>query len=399
MEHVQTDILVAGGGVAGLTATAAFAAAGFQVICVEPSAPVIAEADVGADLRSTAFLEPSIDVFRAAGLWERLEPYGTDLRVMRLADAGGAENEIRQVQDFAADGLGRERFGVNLPNWLLRREMVAHLEAEPNATLLTGVSVARHTGRTAGAIVVLSDGRQVRARLVVAADGRESFLREAAGIAVNRVAYGQKALVFAVSHSVRHDFVSTEIHRTGGPFTLVPLPDREGVPHSSVVWMERNAKADALLAMEPGDFEAALNARSCGVLGHLRVATGLGAWPIISQRAERLFGPRLALIAEAAHVIPPIGAQGLNMSLKDIAVLRDLMGEAAATGRDIGAHGLLERYARTRQAEITARIAGVDVLNRAAMAEAQELRDFRNFGLRMLAGSPLKAVAMRAGLG
>ncbi|QHQ35069.1 FAD-dependent monooxygenase [Algicella marina] len=391
----DTDIVVSGGGVAGLVATAAFVAAGFDVTCVEPSPLVVAEGDTGADLRSTAFLEPSIEVLRAAGLWARLEGFATDLRVMRLADAGGAENSIRQVQDFRAEEIGQERFGANLPNWLLRREMVAHLEHLAGARLERGVSVVRHTGRTAGAIVGLNDGRQVRARLVVAADGRNSQLREAAGIGVRRVSYGQKALVFAVSHPLPHEFVSTEIHRSGGPFTLVPLPDREGVPHSSVVWMEMNARAAELMALDSDAFEDALNARACGVLGHLRVATGVGAWPIISQKAERLFGPRLALIAEAAHVIPPIGAQGLNMSLKDIAVLRDLMVGAG----DIGDRALLERYARARAGDIATRIAGVDALNRAAMAEAQGLRDLRNLGLRAMAEGPLKAAVMKAGLG
>jgi 2-octaprenyl-6-methoxyphenol hydroxylase len=235
---------------------------------------------------------------------------------------------------------------------------------------------------------------------VIAADGRDSFLREAAGIGARRWGYGQKALVFTVAHDMAHEGVSTEIHRTGGPFTLVPLPDRDGAPHAAVVWMETGPRAAALAALAPEAFEAELNARACGVLGTLRLASPRRLWPIVSQSAERLDGPRLALVAEAAHVIPPIGAQGLNMSLADIATLRDLVLEARAAARDIGDPDLLARYARARHPDIAMRIAGVDMLNRAAMAETQSLRDLRRAGLRLLHGlAPLRRGAMRLGLG
>ncbi|NNU80937.1 UbiH/UbiF family hydroxylase [Halovulum dunhuangense] len=400
MDRTQTDIVIAGGGIAGLTATAIFAAAGFRTICVEPSAPVTTAGAEGADLRSTAFLEPAIALFDEAGLWDRFAPHATDLRVMRLADAGGAEPGIREVADFDAAEIGQARFGVNLPNWLIRREILAHLEAQPLATLLTGAKVARYTPRTREAIVTLSDGRQIRAALALAADGRDSFLRQAVGIEARRWDYGQRAMVFAVSHPLPHQNVSTEIHRTGGPFTLVPLPDQDGVPHSAVVWMETGPEAARLAALDDAGFEAALNERSCGVLGPLALASRRVSWPIISQIAARLDGPRLALVAEAAHVIPPIGAQGLNMSLADIRALRDLCVAARDRGADIGAPDLLARYNRARHADIAARVTGVDVLNRAAMAEAQGLRDLRRAGLRALYGAvPVRRVAMRAGLG
>ena len=211
--------------------------------------------------------------------------------------------------------------------------------------------------------------------------------------------YGQKALVFAVSHALSHGNVSTEIHRSGGPFTLVPLPESDGLPHSAVVWMERGPEAVRLASLPEADFTAALNARGCGVLGPLAVASPVALWPIISQIAHRLTAPRLALIAEAAHVVPPIGAQGLNMSLGDIALLRDLAVKARDAGRDIGAPEVLAAYGR-RDLEVAARVAGIDALNRASMAGAQSLRDLRRAGLRLLGATPgLKQGAMRLGLG
>jgi 2-octaprenyl-6-methoxyphenol hydroxylase len=400
MERIDVDILVAGGGVAGLTATAAFAAEGFSVLCVDPVPPVTEAAADGSDLRSTAFLKPSIELLERAGLWARLAPHAAELRVMRLADAGGPTGGIREIADFEAPEVGAPAFGANLPNWLLRREMVAHLDDLPSARLLAPARVGRMTARTDRALVALSGGMQVRARLVIAADGRDSFLREAAGIGVRRWGYGQKAIVFAVTHTLPHDGISTEIHRTGGPFTLVPLPDQGGRHHSAVVWMETGPRAVALHGLATDDFEEALNARACGVLGTLRLASPRRIWPIVSQAADRLEGPRLALVAEAAHVIPPIGAQGLNMSLRDIATLRDLVVEARDAGGDIGAPGLLARYGRARHADILVRIAGVDLLNRAAMAETPGLRDLRRAGLRLLHGvAPVRRTAMRLGLG
>ena len=398
--RTAVDVLVAGGGVAGLTAAAAFASAGFSVICVDPEPPVTSAEAEGSDLRSTAFLQPSVALLERAGLWARLAGHAAPLAVMRIADAGGEEGVVRETADFAARELGAEAFGYNLPNWLLRREMVARLGELPGAELRAGVAVARVTGRTGGAIVALSDGSQVGAALVIAADGRDSLVREAAGIGVRRWGYGQKAVVFTVTHERPHEGVSTEIHRSGGPFTLVPLPDREGAHCSAVVWMEEGPRAAALAAMPVEAFEAALNLRGCGVLGALRLASPRRVWPIVTQVAARLDGPRTALVAEAAHVVPPIGAQGLNMSLADIATLLELCVEARAAGRDIGGSELLGRYQRARHGEILMRIAGLDALNRAAMAGAKPLRDLRRAGLMALHGvPPLRRAVMRLGMG
>ena len=400
MERIETDILIAGGGIAGLTAAAAFASAGLRAACVDPVPPVTERDAAGSDLRSTAFLMPSVRLLERAGLWEALAAEAAPLRVMRIADAGGPEPVIRETADFEAGEVGEPVFGYNLPNWLLRREMVARLAELDGASLRAGVRLTDVTSRTREIIARLSDGRQVRAALLVAADGRDSFVRETLGIGARRWSYGQKALVFTVAHELPHEGVSTEIHRSGGPFTLVPLPDHGGRPHSAVVWMETGPRAAALAAMAEPEFTEALNRRACGVLGRLELASPRMLWPIIAQVAERLDGPRTALVAEAAHVIPPIGAQGLNMSLRDIASLIDLAVEARAADADIGTPELLARYHRARHGDILARIAGVDLLNRASMAGLPALRDARRAGLRLLFGlPPLRREAMGLGLG
>ncbi len=400
MERETIDILVAGGGVAGLSAAAGFAAAGFSVLCVDPVPPVTAAEAAGSDLRSTAFLGPSIAYLERAGLWARLAPHAAPLRVMRLADAGDEAGTLRTVADFDAAETGAEVFGHNLPNWLLRREMVAAIEALPNARLLAPARVDTVTARSTAALVRLSTGTRVTARLVVAADGRDSTIREALGIPVRRWGYGQKALAFTVKAERPHEGISTEIHRSGGPFTLVPLPDRDGLHQAAVIWMERGPRAQALATMEAPEFETALNARACGVFGRLALASERRVWPIVTQVADRLDGPRTALVAEAAHVVPPIGAQGLNMSLRDIAALVDLATAAREVGGDFGDADLLARYHRARHRDILLRAAGIDALNRAAMAEAPGLRDLRRAGLRLLHGfGPLRRGAMSLGLG
>jgi 2-octaprenyl-6-methoxyphenol hydroxylase len=392
----RVDVLVAGGGVAGLTAAAAFASAGFATLCVDPVPPVTASGSEGSDTRSTAFLLPAVALLERAGLWDALAPHAAPLRIMRLVDAGGDAGRVRDSVDFRAEEVGADLFGYNLPNWLLRREMVSRL----GPTLRAPAAVARVTTRIREAIVALASGDQVRARLVVAADGRDSFVRTEAGIGVRRWGYGQKALVFTVTHALPHEDVSTEIHRSGGPFTLVPLPDKDGAHASAVVWMEEGPKAAALAAMPVEAFEAALDLRSCGVLGELRLASPRRLWPIVAQLASRLDGPRTALVAEAAHVVPPIGAQGLNMSLRDVATLLDLCVAARAAGADIGAPELLARYHRARYGDLLVRMAGLDALNRAAMAGARPLRELRRAGLAALHGiAPVRRAAMRLGLG
>ncbi|MBU3031527.1 UbiH/UbiF family hydroxylase [Paracoccus marinaquae] len=388
------DILVSGGGIAGLIAAAAFGAEGFSVLCVDPAPPVTDEAAEGSDLRSTAFLAPSVDLLRRIGLWDRLAPFATPLQVMRIVDAGGARPEPRLTRDFNAAEIGDAPFGWNLQNWLLRREIAARLGQLQTVRFQPGIATSDVIARDEGALVTLSDGRRIRARLLIGADGRHSPVRQALGIGVRTFRYGQKALAFAVTHEIPHGNVSTEIHRSGGPFTLVPLPDRDGKPSSAVVWMENGRETARLAALSREEFEVELNARSAGILGHLTQATRLTQWPIISQIADRFSAPRTALIAEAAHVVPPIGAQGLNMSLADLSALLDL------SRRDPGNADSLATYNRARRPETYARLLGIDALNRASQAGARPLRDLRAAALGGLYGiAPMRRLMMRAGLG
>lgn len=394
MERSTTDILISGGGVAGLTAAAAFGTAGFDVTIVDPAPPVTTADAKGADLRTTAFLQPAQRFLAAAGLWDRLTPHATPLQIMRIVDAASDPHITR---DFDAADISDQPFGWNLPNWLLRREMVARLAELPNVDFRPGTGFARMLARTETAIVTLSDGTQIAAKLVMGADGRASPVRQAAGIGARTTRYGQKAITFAVTHDAPHENISTEIHRSGGPFTLVPLPDHGGKPCSAVVWMDNGPEVQRLIDLQDDAFEAAASDRSAWTYGPLTLASKRSIWPIISQIADHITAPRTALVAEAAHVMPPIGAQGLNMSLKDLACLLEL---AQAGASDLGTPKMLDAYARKRHPDIRLRVAGVDALNRASIAGSPILQDLRAKGILALFGiKPVRRTLMEMGLG
>lgn len=397
-EVERVDVLVAGGGIAGLVATIAFAGAGFRTLCIDPAPPITDERAEGADIRTTAFMQPSRDLLERIGLWPRLAPHAAPLQVMRIVEAGGRSAEAREIADFDASEISDEPFAWNLPNWLLRREMLGHLASLPLASFRPGVALRNLLARSSEAIATLSEGSRVKADLVIAADGRDSPIREMLGIEATTWRYGQKALVFTVSHPKPHQNISTEIHRSGGPFTLVPLQAAEDGRHrSAVVWMDRGPKIRQRQSLSPEELSRAATERSAGILGPLTVEGPRAVWPIITRFAHGLTGPRTALVAEAAHVVPPIGAQGLNLSLADIAALLDLAEGAPAA---LGNAAMLEAYSRQRKPLIRARVQGIDLLNRASIAGAPLLEDLRRIGIRIIRDTPpIRQRLMRAGMG
>jgi 2-octaprenyl-6-methoxyphenol hydroxylase len=385
----STDILIAGGGTAGLAAAAGFGSLGLSVTCVDP-VPAGVWDGPDADLRTTAILQPGRALLEQAGLWDRLEGEATPLRVMRIVDAAG--RPVRR--DFDAGDLGDAPFGWNIPNRVLKRAFAERLAEMPQVTVLRGVGFAERHAELDGVVGTLTDGRRVTARLLVGADGRDSAVRRACGIEARVTRYGQKALVFAVTHEAPHGGVSTEVHASGGPFTLVPLPGHQGRPCSAVVWMTDGTEAMRLRDLPEEAFAAEVNARSAGVMGELTPVGGRQVWPIVTQVADRITARRTALMAEAAHVVPPIGAQGLNMSLRDLQALMDL---SAARRGEIGEEGWLRDYARAREPDIRLRALGIDVLNRASIGG---LGPLRSLGLRAIHDiTPVRRTLMRLGLG
>ncbi|MEQ9347249.1 MAG: FAD-dependent monooxygenase [Thalassospira sp.] len=398
---IETDILIAGGGIAGMSAAARFAADGHQIVIVDPAPADIGE---GSDLRTTAFLEPGIATLTKAGVWDAIKPTGAELRVMRIVDAGGKTRTPRETADFDGAETKQGFFGWNVSNKAARVALMAKLGQLENVDFRFSTTVTGFKNTARFADVTISDDKSddetIRAKVVIAADGRNSSLRDMAGIKHKRWAYDQSAMVFVVTHDKPHDNISTEIHRTGGPLTLVPMPDLGGKPCSSVVWMTPAARADDLNAMSNDALSAEITHDTMNLFGPLTVASPRAVWPMIAQVPNRLIAARLALIAEAAHVVPPIGAQGLNMSLHDIETLADLMAKAKFHGQDIGATPLLKSYERRQLPKTLARVGGIDLLNRASMLEPKPLRDLRYAGLSAINRiGPLRKFAIKVGIG
>lgn len=389
----RTDIVIAGGGIAGLSAAARLGTDGWKVILVDPAPQ---QGPGTPDQRTTAYLQPSIDTLTRAGAWAGLENAGAELRVMRIVDAGGVERAPRTTADFDGAETKAGRFGWNVPNARARDALLDRLAQLPNVTLRFGTRVTGYLPRLDHAVLRTDDNHRIETRLVVAADGRDSTLRRLAGIRHARWEYSQQALVFAVTHAAPHDGVSTEIHRTGGPLTLVPMPDHDGRPCSSVVWMVPGRRAIELDRLDDGGLSQQLTDETMGLFGALTIVTPRARWPIISQAAHCVQADRLALIAEAAHVMPPIGAQGLNTSLHDI----ETLAQQIKGSEDPGAAPGLKRYARRVLPHMLTRVGGIDLLNRAAMAEPQPLRDLRRAGLQAISRiGPLRRLAIRTGMG
>lgn len=394
---MNTDIFISGGGIAGLSCALGFANAGFSVVLADPTLPPSAMASDSSDLRSTAFLQPACALLEDTGIWDALAPHATPLEALRVINASGAPLEIKTERTFQSTDLGEAAFGWNLPNWLTRKVMTEAASAAPRLDLRLGVGFQSILTRENEAIVTLSDGARVRAKLVIAADGHASPLREAVGVTTSVTRYGQKALAFAVTHTEHHNCVSTEIYNHGGAFVLVPLPDVDRLPASAVVWMNDGPLAQDLMSMDEVAFSTAVTERSCRVLGDITLASPRRIWPVVTQTADQLTARRVALIAEAAHVFPPIGAQGLNTSLKDATVLIDL---ARTAPSELGTTTFLDAFEKARRRDIAARARAVDLYNRVCRSNDAPIQALRGLGLKMVHDLPaVRKSIMRAGMG
>lgn len=393
---IETDVFIAGAGLAGSIAALSYSKAGRNVIVADPFTH---SDNTKLDYRTTAYLQPSKFFLETLGVWEAIEDFAMPLEVMKIIDSSGTRggDKIKSQKEFKSADVSDLPFGWNVKNSLMRKALKHLIDCQINCELMNGNSAIDFVSRDSVAYVKLSSGNTVKAKLVIAADGRNSILREKAGISIRTHRFGQKALAFAVTHSIPHKNISTEIHNSGGPFTLVPLPDYEGTHSSAIVWMENGEKAKKLMEMEIRKFENEMTRRSCNILGPLKLVSNRSLWPIISQISDRIYSQRLALIGETAHVVPPIGAQGLNMSLADIKFLSDLDKKYPD---ELGTTYALDQYQKSRISDIRKRVIGVSTLNQISISGNKAVQNIRAFGLENLFQiASIKNGAMKLGLG
>ena len=389
------DVLIIGGGITGLAQTVALAQAGLDVACIDPQ-PAATETAVPLDGRTTALLQGSVALLERLGVWAACRPRAGVLDVMRIVDEAGRPKARPLTARFDSAELDGGPFGYNVPNAVLRRALLARLAELPGARHLTERTADAIRFQTDHAAVDLSDERTLTAQLIVGADGKNSPTRTSAGLRARKWGYGQTAMAFSIAHTRAHDDVSVEFHRTSGPFVLVPLPGKE----SSVVWVDRERAASRFLDLDDGAFQRAVQDRTRGVLGRVTDVGRRWSYPAMSLLAERYTGPRVAIIGEAAHATPPIGAQGLNLGLTDVAVLTETLTDARAAGHDIGSHAdVLLGYERARRPDVVARVAAIDALNWAVMSSAPPVQMLRHLGLSVTNRTDwLKTALMRRGL-
>jgi 2-octaprenyl-6-methoxyphenol hydroxylase len=382
---LTVEVAIVGGGPAGLTAAIALAEAGIEtaLIARRPAA----------DHRTTALLAGSVTALKTLGVWDDCEAQAAPLRVMRIVDATSRLVRAPEVR-FAASEIGLDAFGHNIENRHLLAALDGRARALSSLTRIEGEALAVETNET-GVTISLKAGECITARLVVGADGRRSLCRTAAGIESDGHAYPQTALTFNLAHTRPHRDTSTEFHTERGPFTLVPLPGER----SSLVCVVEPTEAGRIAALEDAALNQEIEQRSHSILGMVTVEPGRGIFPLAVETVRTFAQSRIALIGEAAHLMPPIGAQGLNLGLRDAACIGELVVAARRGGDDIGAPDLLARYDAQRRADVKSRTLAVDLLNRTLLSDFLPLQSARGLGLYLIDRiGPLRRAVLREGV-
>jgi 2-octaprenyl-6-methoxyphenol hydroxylase len=380
------EAVVVGAGPAGLTAAIALAVGGIETVLVakQPDRP---------DTRTSALLAGSVAALEVLGAWNACRAHAAPLRVIRLAD--DTQRLLRAPEvSFAAAEIGLDAFGHNIENKHLIAALEARAEKLAHLTRIDAPAKTVTPGEDSIA-VELEDGCTVTAQLVIGADGRNSMCRAAAGIATDGFSYPQAALTLNVAHARPHRDVSTEFHTESGPFTLVPLPGER----SSLVCVVAPAEAERLAALPDDALSETVERRAHSILGKVTVEPARGVFPLAVETAQRFAAKRVALVGEAAHVVPPIGAQGLNLGLRDAATIGELAVAARRDGADLGGDVVLARYDRLRRPDVASRTAAVDMLNRSLLADFLPAQGLRGLGLYLLDRiGPLRRAVMREGI-
>lgn len=377
------EIAVIGGGLAGSIAAIALARGGRRVALVAPAPQY-------EDRRTTALMDQSIRMMERLGLWETVRPEAAPLTTMQIID--GTNRLLRApVVAFRSAEIGLDAFGYNMPNSALLKVLSEAVAAEPNITRFP--ATAEHIVFGPDKVTITLDGGEsVETDFIAGADGRKSKVRESAGVDVRTWSYPQTAIVLNFAHGLPHRNTSTEFHGESGPFTQVPLPGQR----SSLVWVVDPKQAERLLSLSAEELSLAVETRMQSMLGKVTVEEGVQAWPLSGMTAKRYGKGRAAFIGEAGHAFPPIGAQGLNLSLRDISALEDILCDR--TGRPIDADAG-DRFDAKRRVDVISRTASVDLLNRSLLSSLLPVQMLRAAGLQVLSSvAPLRHLVMQEGV-
>ena len=382
-KDASVEVAVVGGGPAGLVSAIALKSAGVDVLLIAPAPEH--------DQRTTALLAGSVTALTTLGAWQACESHAAALKTIRIIDDTRRLLRAPEVT-FAAAEIGLEAFGYNIENQHLIGALASYAD-QLKIPRLSAVARAIESD-DAGVTIEFAD-EAVRARLVVGADGRYSLCRAAAGIGTDRRSYPQTALTLNLGHARPHDDASTEFHTASGPFTLVPLPGRR----SSLVYVLDPVSAAGLSTASDAALADEIERRAHSLYGKITLEPGRGAFPLAVETAHSFARARIALVSEAAHVVPPIGAQGLNLGLRDAATLAEIVADARRRDFDVGSAAVLARYDSQRRADATSRRIAVDLLNRSLLSDFLPVQGARGLSLYLVEHiGPLRRALMREGV-
>jgi 2-octaprenyl-6-methoxyphenol hydroxylase len=384
----RSDVIILGGGLVGLALAVALDSSGLSAIVVDPADPD-QRLDAAFDGRTSAVSSSSMRMLEAIGVADHFPRPGCPILKIQVADGlepGGLAFE---------PGQDDEPLGWMHENRHLRAALRARAEAGKNLWLLWRSRVGSIDRGEQGTVVELEDGRKLSAPLLVAADGRNSPMRESAGIRVARWRYDHKAIVSVLHHKLPHDNVAYEIFYPSGPFALLPMTDDKARHRSAIVWSVRNEDADGLLSLADKDFAAEAKAAMGGFLGAIALAAPRSTYPLGFHHAAQITSNRLALIGDAAHAIHPIAGQGLNLGFRDSAALAQVLVEGARLGLDLGDRQLLDRYQRWRSLDALSVAFATDSLTRIYGIPGRAASAVRRFGMGLIDRiGPVKARLM-----
>ena len=381
MADHKVDILIAGAAYVGMSCAVAIksAAPHLSIKVVDAAPPGVWEKDV----RSSAIAAAAIRMLRQLGVWDEIEPDAQVMGDMIVTDSR-ASDPVRPVfLTFEGDREAGEPFAYMVPNVSMNRALRRKAK-ELGISVTDGVAATAILPEAASMNVTLANADTVSAKLLVAADGVKSKLRDMAGIKVVRFDYGQSGIVVEVAHERPHNGRAEEHFMPGGPFAILPLKGNR----SSLVWTERTAEADRLVASDPLVFETELERRFGHKLGEIKVDSVPKAFPLGLTLARDFVKPRLALIGDAAHGIHPISGQGLNLGFRDVAALAETVVDAVRLGQDIGQLDVLEHYQEWRRFDTVRTGITTDVLNRMFSNDIAPLRFIRDVGLGLVDRMP-----------
>ena len=394
MKTINTDVVICGGGLSGIICSLALSKLGMSICIIEKSKH---ELQTIKDTRSTAYLLPSIDFLVKIGIWKHLSKNINPLKILSIINSknGYPFNQIVNETQFNAKEISKEHFGCNISNIETKQALMKLIKRDKlinfiNNEIFNIENFEEHLN------INLKNKYSIKTKLLIGADGRNSFIRDYYNIKTQITDLEQKAVTFIIQHKKSHNNISYEIYNTGGPFTTVPLKSNQE-KKSAVIWVNDSLKINELLSLSKFEFQNEINKRSCYKLGKISIISDLQISSVNTQLADKFVDHRMILIGEAAHALPPIGAQGLNLTIKDIRLIYDLIKKYK---NNIGSNEMIAEFNFKRLIDVKMRAASVNVLNKISHTDNLIILSAREFGLNFLQKvKPVKYLLMRYGLG